>query len=191
MCHASNGTCGGKGVPCNDTFGSGWLSNGLCCNDRPCCKFLKAPCVPETCPKGFKLLSNQTSSANCYYSSPADPATWNTWNTAEDHCASTDGAYLWRPNTEQEAIAIKNEVNYPSPMRLWTGANDIDNDGIFTFALENGSLSFNDLPFGIVGAPRNESCVMIINVVALWGWTKEPCTNVYPYICEYKLRVCP
>lgn len=35
-----------------------------------------------------------------------------------------------------------------SPLRLWTGANDIDNDGIFTFALENGSLSFNDLPFG-------------------------------------------
>lgn len=27
---------------------------------------LKAPCVPETCPNGFTLLSDQTSSANCY-----------------------------------------------------------------------------------------------------------------------------
>ncbi|VDH98588.1 Hypothetical predicted protein [Mytilus galloprovincialis] len=70
---------------------------------------LKAPCVPEgTCPKGFKLLSNQTSSANCYYLSGLNAVSWN---TAKDNCASTDGAYLWRPNTAQEANAVQNEFN--------------------------------------------------------------------------------
>ncbi|XP_063414957.1 uncharacterized protein LOC134696920 isoform X2 [Mytilus trossulus] len=137
------GTCGTKGVPCKETFGSNWTYNGKCCDDRPCCKFLKAPCVPETCPKGFKLLSNQTSSVNCYYTSGHKQVNWN---TAADNCASTDGAYLWRPNTEQEANAVQNELNIHED--VWTGANDIDNDGNFTFAIENGSLSFNDLPFG-------------------------------------------
>ncbi|CAG2216279.1 unnamed protein product [Mytilus edulis] len=144
-CLASNGTCGKKGVPCNETFGSDWTYNGKCCNKRPCCKFLKPPCVPETCPKGFKLLSNQTSSAYCYYTSGPKQVSWN---TAADNCASTDGAYLWRPNTEHEAKAVQNEFNIPIKYPIWTGANDIDNDGTFTFAIENGLFSFNDLPFG-------------------------------------------
>ncbi|XP_071137193.1 uncharacterized protein [Mytilus edulis] len=146
ICHSSNGICGKKGVPCNETFGSEWTYNGKCCNERPCCKFLKAPCVPETCPNGFKLLSNQPSSANCYYTSGANRVTWN---TAADNCASTDGAYLWRPNTAQEANAVQNEFNIPDDLPIWTGANDIDNDGTFTFAIENGPFSFNELPFGL------------------------------------------
>ena len=32
------GTCGKKGIPCKETFGSDWTSNGKCCDDRPCCK---------------------------------------------------------------------------------------------------------------------------------------------------------
>ncbi|XP_063414958.1 tetranectin-like protein isoform X3 [Mytilus trossulus] len=180
------GTCGTKGVPCKETFGSNWTYNGKCCDDRPCCKFLKAPCVPETCPKGFKLLSNQTSSVNCYYTSGHKQVNWN---TAADNCASTDGAYLWRPNTEQEANAVQNELNIHED--VWTGANDIDNDGNFTFAIENGSLSFNDLPFGEDFFNYNEVCVFIFKSGTSWFWLKSVCTDAYRYICEYKLRVCP
>ncbi|XP_071127362.1 perlucin-like protein [Mytilus edulis] len=183
------GTCGTKGVPCNETFGSDWSYNGRCCNDRPCCKFLKAPCVPEgTCPKGFKLLSNQTSSANCYYLSGLNAVSWN---TAKDNCASTDGAYLWRPNTAQEANAVQNEFNIPDEYPIWTGANDVDNDGTFTFAIENGPFSFNDLPFGEDRSTNNQVCVFIEYDNLIWGWEKAPCTFVFRYICEYKLRVCP
>ncbi|XP_076078932.1 uncharacterized protein LOC143048985 [Mytilus galloprovincialis] len=161
ICHSSNGTCGKKGVPCNETFGSEWTYNGKCCNERPCCKFLKAPCVPETCPKGFKLLSNQPSSANCYNTGDANGVTWN---TAADNCASTDGAYLWRPNTAQEANAVQNEFNILNDFVIWTGANDIDNDGTFTFAIENGPFSFNELPFGSdLPFDINEACVYIVN----------------------------
>ncbi|XP_071128205.1 uncharacterized protein [Mytilus edulis] len=185
ICHSSNGTCGKKGVPCKETFGSDWTSNGKCCDDRPCCKFLKVPCVPETCPKGFNLLSNQTSSANCYYTNEA------TWNIAAGSCASTAGAYLWRPNTEQEANAVEKEFNLPQSRAVWTGANDIDNDGIFTFDIENGPLSFNDLPFGAESGTTNNVCVLITNSGTSWLWVKFSCTSVNRYICEYKLRVCP
>ncbi|CAG2256564.1 unnamed protein product [Mytilus edulis] len=187
ICHSSNGTCGKKGVPCNETFGSEWTYNGKCCNERPCCKFLKAPCVPETCPKGFKLLSNQTSSANCYYTNNINRGNHVTWNTAADNCASTDGAYLWRPNTAQEANAVQNEFNIPEIL-LWTGANDIDNDGTFTFAIENGPFSFNDLPFGSGYNSGKNVCVAIQKEGRFWDWFDLPCTcTCARYICEYKL----
>ncbi|XP_052096712.1 uncharacterized protein LOC127731906 [Mytilus californianus] len=38
-CRALNGKCGRKNVTCDDTFGSGWASEGRCCNERPCCKY--------------------------------------------------------------------------------------------------------------------------------------------------------
>ncbi|VDI77168.1 Hypothetical predicted protein [Mytilus galloprovincialis] len=100
MCHASNGTCGKKGVPCNQTFGSEWTYTGKCCNERPCCKFLKPPCVPETCPEGYRLLPNQASSTNCYLYRDSSKIHWE---SAQSICASTPGANLWNPNTEQEA----------------------------------------------------------------------------------------
>ncbi|CAG2253185.1 unnamed protein product [Mytilus edulis] len=111
ICHSSNGTCGKRDVPCKETFGSEWTYIGKCCNKRPCCKFLKAPCVPETCPTGFKLLSNQASSANCYSYHGLDSQL--PLPLARDNCATTAGAYLWRPNTEQEANAVNNEFNIP------------------------------------------------------------------------------
>ncbi|CAG2203269.1 unnamed protein product [Mytilus edulis] len=146
-CLASNGKCGEKNVSCNETFGPEWTYNGKCCSGRPCCKFLKAPCVPETCPNGFKLLSNQTSSANCYSTSIGLRS--KTWHEAFAICAQTDGAYMWRPNTEQEAKAVLIELNIPvNSVVVWTGANDIDKDGIYTFAVENSTFSLNHLPFG-------------------------------------------
>ncbi|XP_071141943.1 uncharacterized protein [Mytilus edulis] len=150
-CIASNGKCGEKNVSCNETFGPEWTYNGKCCSGRPCCKFLKAPCVPETCPTGFKLLSDQTSSGNCYSSGQRT----TTWHEAFAICAQTDGAYMWRPNTKQEAKAVLIELNIPvNYVIVWTGANDIDRDGKYTFAVENGPFSLNHLPFGEVSEDK-------------------------------------
>ncbi|VDI15390.1 Hypothetical predicted protein, partial [Mytilus galloprovincialis] len=140
LCHASNGTCGTKGVQCNETFGSEWAYTGKCCNNRPCCKLLKPPCV--TCPRGFRLLPNQTSSANCYFNSLDSKP----WEEAQLSCASTPGAYLYRPNTIQEANDVRDHIT--DEHSIWTGANDKDTDGNFTFITENSPFSFNDLPFG-------------------------------------------
>ncbi|XP_071144458.1 uncharacterized protein [Mytilus edulis] len=190
-CLASNGTCGKKNVLCTETFGPEWTYTGKCCNERPCCKFLKAPCVPETCPNGFKLLSNQTSSANCY----SIVKKWLSWHEAYAKCAQTDGAYMWRPNNEQEAKAVFTEFNIPEYWAAWTGANDIDKDGIYTFAVENSPFTLKHLPFGKVNyVDLNSPCGVHLYAVAgvSWYWEIVPCsfTNGY-YICEYKLRVCP
>ncbi|XP_071127683.1 uncharacterized protein [Mytilus edulis] len=145
-CHSSNGTCGKRDVPCKETFGSEWTYIGKCCNKRPCCKFLKAPCVPETCPTGFKLLSNQASSANCYSYHGLDSQL--PLPLARDNCATTAGAYLWRPNTEQEANAVNNEFNIPSDQFIWTGGREV-NLGTFVFDIDNSGFSIDDQPFGV------------------------------------------
>ncbi|XP_071144249.1 uncharacterized protein [Mytilus edulis] len=193
-CLASNGKCGEKNVSCNETFGPEWTYNGKCCSGRPCCKLLKAPCVPETCPIGFKLLSNQTSSANCY--SMSNGKTAASWDTARAICAQTDGAYMWRPNTEQEAKAVLIELNSPgNVLDVWTGANDIDYDGNYLFAGDNSPFSLNNLPFGEASTvDPHSSCAVKLHTVggASWYWEIVPCSSTAGYyICEYKLRVCP
>ncbi|XP_063443143.1 fibrinogen C domain-containing protein 1-like [Mytilus trossulus] len=40
-CRTSNGTCGRRGFACNETLGSGWKQYGKCCNERPCCKYIR------------------------------------------------------------------------------------------------------------------------------------------------------
>ncbi|VDI40385.1 Hypothetical predicted protein [Mytilus galloprovincialis] len=61
---------------------------------------------------GFRLLPNQASSTNCYSDSGASPANNIQWIQALVMCAMTTGAYLWRPNTVQEAAAVRNEFNF-------------------------------------------------------------------------------
>ncbi|XP_071178239.1 uncharacterized protein [Mytilus edulis] len=192
MCHASNGTCGKKGVPCNQTFGSEWTYTGKCCNERPCCKFLKPPCVPETCPEGYRLLPNQASNTNCYvYKTSA------LWETAQSICASTPGANLWNPNTEQEANNVYQEFLHPigHSSSVWTGANDRDGDGTYTFYKENGSFSKKSLPFGTdlftVGTDRAYVSIQYSVSQRTWYWTDWEKIYSKSYICEYQRRVCP
>ncbi|CAG2213625.1 unnamed protein product [Mytilus edulis] len=148
-----------------------------------------APCVLETCPIGFKLLPNQASSTNCYSDSGASPANNRQWNQALVTCAMTPGAYLWRPNTVQEAAAVRNEFNLPNDAYVWTGAID----GTFIFAIENGPFAFGALPFGTGTADPavGTDCVGIRFNSATWVWSDQLCTNIHRYICEYPRRVCP
>ncbi|VDI65103.1 Hypothetical predicted protein [Mytilus galloprovincialis] len=192
ICNASNGTCGKKGVPCTQTFGSEWTNTGKCCNERPCCKFLKPQCVPETCPEGYRLLPNQDSSTSCYLYGDSKP-----WEEAKSICASTPGAYLWRPNTEQEANYVYQEFIFPYAHILWTGANDRDGDGTYTFYKENGPFSIDLLPFGSGGSSfsADDAYVTIqykFSIFSsLWLWSSSNNFVSNRYICEYQRRVCP
>ncbi|VDI01913.1 Hypothetical predicted protein [Mytilus galloprovincialis] len=123
-----------------------------------------APCFPETCPEGFRLLSDQSMTAHCYKYHEAAP--YQRWEDALAFCTGTPGGYLWIPNTVQEADAVKNEFNLLSGDVIWTGANDIDKDGIFTFAIENSPFSFNDLPFGweTVSVERMFAIAVIVEI---------------------------
>ncbi|CAG2245208.1 unnamed protein product [Mytilus edulis] len=146
-------------------------------------------CVSETCPTGFMVLPNQASSTSCYSDSGA---TTQTWNAALTDCTSTPGAYLWRPNTEQEAAAVRNKYTIPLAT-IWTGANDVDKDMTFTFAIENSQLNFFGPPFGIntINSAAGSDCVTLFFGRTSWVWSDQLCTRTYRYICEYPRRVCP
>ncbi|XP_071127361.1 uncharacterized protein [Mytilus edulis] len=189
ICLASNGTCGKKGVACNETFGSEWTYNGKCCNGKPCCKLLKAPCVPETCPRGFILLENQTNSADCYFYDGRSEL----WEKAKLICASTPGAYLWRPNTIQEANDVRDQIFGKND--VWTGANDRDKDGNYIFDIENSPFSKTSLPFGLGNFNNAADAVYVDiyfnNLRGRWLWRNRNSDYFKLYLCEYQRRVCP
>ncbi|CAG2194731.1 unnamed protein product [Mytilus edulis] len=185
ICLASNGTCGKKGVPCNETFGSEWTYNGKCCNGKPCCKLLKAPCVPETCPMDFRLLANQANSADCYFYGRHST---ESWEKAKLICASTPGAYLWRPNTIQEANIVRDQIIREH--FVWTGANDRDKDGNYIFDIENSPFSKTSLPFGL-GSFRNEAELVYVDIqydynFVTWLWENQNSNYLNRYLCEYQ-----
>ncbi|CAG2218616.1 unnamed protein product [Mytilus edulis] len=88
-------------------------------------------------------------------------------------------------------IISQKSVNY---VDVWTGANDIDKDGNYTFAVENGPFSLNNLPFGEVNYVHNSPCGVKLFAVAgvSWYWEIVPCSNnAQSYICEYTLQKDP
>ncbi|XP_063414182.1 uncharacterized protein LOC134696375 [Mytilus trossulus] len=186
QCQSTNGTCGQRGYSCDATFGKGWTRYGKCCNERPCCKLV--PCVSETCPAGFRFLPSQVTTTNCYVGGESE-----NWVQAQRMCASLPGAYLWRPRSGQEAAAVFNAFNIASNIVVWTGANDIDKDGLYTFDTENSSFAIHTVPFGI-GFPspaEGYDCVAIERDEGGWKWFEWACTFYITYICEYPRRVCP
>ncbi|XP_071128129.1 uncharacterized protein [Mytilus edulis] len=187
QCLSSNGSCGQRGYSCDATFEEGWKQYGRCCNERPCCKL--APCVSETCPTGYRLTfsPSQASTTNCYFVGESA-----SWVQARGICASVPGAYLWRPNTIQEADAVINDFNIRDRL-VWTGANDIDEDGLYTFDIENSSFAPNALPFGtgLTSNSKGYVCWEIILDTGLWRWFERGCYSFAMYICEYPRRVCP
>ncbi|CAG2220208.1 CLEC3A [Mytilus edulis] len=151
------------------------------------------PCVSETCPPGFMLLPNQGISTSCYSDSDTGAAVADandrSWNAALTDCTMTPGAYLWRPNTEQEADAVRNKYTLPDDEFVWTGAN-LNADGTFRFAIENGLLDFTDLPFGAAasGAPDiapDTDCVGLGFDGGEGEWKDHVCNTARRYICEY------
>ncbi|VDI45838.1 Hypothetical predicted protein [Mytilus galloprovincialis] len=121
-------------------------------------------------------------------------------HVANLNCASTPGAYLWRPNTAQEAVGARNELDLMgtwSNLLIWTGANDIDQDGIFTFDIENGIFAPNAPPFGTgfaIGDPSaGPYCVAMALHEGIWTWYRRRCSGSDSTfsICEYPRRVCP
>ncbi|XP_071141573.1 pulmonary surfactant-associated protein D-like isoform X2 [Mytilus edulis] len=145
-----------------------------------------APCVP--CPDGYSLLDNQTVSPNCYYYSASIE---DTWQSAQANCSNTDGAYLWRPNSEAEAEAVRDKFFNLLTPRLWTGANDLNNDNTFEFVTDGGLFSFNAAPFGLavpLGGPQNV-CVSIQEFND-WAWGQTDCDVSRTFVCEVP-TTCP
>ncbi|CAC5422849.1 unnamed protein product [Mytilus coruscus] len=147
------------------------------------------PCVPTNCPATYRLLTDQTASPNCYFDSGDSK---QTWSDALKTCTSTPGAYLWRPNTEAEANAVKNTFGFANDIDIWTGANSPTHDGNYVFAVDNGAFSFTSVPFGErASSITNLDCVEIeLTDSNNWNWDDDECNDEYRFICEFPRKVC-
>ncbi|CAC5415310.1 unnamed protein product [Mytilus coruscus] len=63
-------------------------------------------------------------------------------------CAMTPGAYLWRPNSNAESLAVFNKFKIIPTTNIWTGANSPGHDGNVVFAVDNGAFDYTNVPFG-------------------------------------------
>ncbi|XP_071127322.1 tetranectin-like isoform X2 [Mytilus edulis] len=136
------------------------------------------------------VLANQASSTSCYSDSDT---TLRSWNAALLDCTMTPGAYLWRPNTEAEADAVRNKYSIPNNVPVWTGANDLAVADTFTFAIENSPLNVATPPFGTgaLAPGPNTDCVQILFNDPNFEWSNVACATDLRYICELPRRVCP
>ncbi|XP_071127309.1 uncharacterized protein [Mytilus edulis] len=145
------------------------------------------PCVPTSCPDGYMLLNDQTASPNCYLFSGLAKGKWY---YAKRQC-TMKGAYLWRPNSEAEANAVKNKFEFGTN-EIWTGASSPTHDDKFVFDVENVDLSILSPPFGEFNNFENDDCVHIsLNAMNVWEWDDEECLENYRYVCEFPRKTCP
>ncbi|CAC5410433.1 MRC [Mytilus coruscus] len=143
------------------------------------------PCVPS-CPEGYVLLNDRSASPNCYYFNQMFGITWQ---NVRDRCATTPGAYLWRPNSEAEANAVRDTFNIPNNEIVWTGAQDSAESGNFAFIIDIGPFSFENPPFGTVSDTDLEDfCVSIrystTVTPSIWTWAKQDCNDSPSFVCE-------
>ncbi|CAG2184479.1 unnamed protein product [Mytilus edulis] len=150
---------------------------------KPLYKQQVTPCVPTNCPAGYRLLNDQTASPNCYQYSDTSQLRWSEALTA---CANTPGAYLWKPNDEKEADAVRSLFAFGTNVDIWIGANSPLHNGNYEYAVAGGALSLTNLPFGTLFADNTqEDCIEIeVNGNNTWEWDDESCDNTYRYICE-------
>lgn len=148
------------------------------------------PCVPTICPTNYRLLTDQTVSPNCYFYSGG---TELPWADALKACTQTPGAYLWRPNTRDEANAVINMFGVARNVEIWTGANSPTHDENFVFAVDNAAFSLTNLPFGEWEVNDfGEDCVEIqLEYSDVWEWENEVCDDEISYICELPRITCP
>ncbi|XP_071124247.1 uncharacterized protein [Mytilus edulis] len=102
------------------------------------------PCVPQSCPAGYQLLDDQSASSNCYYT--VKDETRSSYPALVE-CTKTQGASLWKPNSEAEANAVRSKFEIGTNTKIWTGAYKLGSSG-YRFASDNSVFSFDNLPFG-------------------------------------------
>ncbi|XP_076071674.1 uncharacterized protein LOC143043088 [Mytilus galloprovincialis] len=148
------------------------------------------PCVPTNCPAEYRLLNDQTASPNCYRYSGVGKLSWS---ESLKECTKTPGAYLWKPNDEKEADAVRSVFAFGTDVDVWIGAHSPLHDGNYEYAVVGGALSLTNLPFGTLFTDTSkEDCIEIeVNNSNVWEWDDEGCDDKIRYICEVPRQTCP
>ncbi|XP_052059836.1 uncharacterized protein LOC127700421 [Mytilus californianus] len=156
-------------------------------------KKCEAPCktLPTTCPVGYSKLTNQRISPNCYLFGGDRIVKWY---AALERCISTPGAYLWIPETIEEAEAIRDKFNIvDNDIDVFVGGNNLADNDTYVYAVTNDPFDFDNLPFGeIKDTPETvEGCMELEfnnEGIPNFGWDSDPCSSEEEaYICEFPI----
>ncbi|XP_071123390.1 MAM and LDL-receptor class A domain-containing protein 1-like [Mytilus edulis] len=108
-CLAKNGTCGKKGVSCDNAFGEGWIDIGNCCYGKPCCKkVIKDLCRSTSYSCGFEQISELCvfkQSANDQFDWSRNSGSTSTPDTGPS--AAAEGTYYIYTDVSSELIDNK------------------------------------------------------------------------------------
>ncbi|CAG2203715.1 unnamed protein product [Mytilus edulis] len=162
--------------------------------------YSEGPCktLPTTCPEGYTKLTNQRISPNCYLFGGSNTENRTDWHVANAICTSTPGAYLWIPETEEEAKAVLVKFDAFGKLQgfdIFTGANNLADRNRYVYAGTNGIFDPNNLPFGIPtgGNPISKSkyCVELEWNMEnrVFEWDADPCSGSSNegYVCEFPI----
>ncbi|CAC5407395.1 unnamed protein product [Mytilus coruscus] len=160
----------------------------------------EAPCksLPTTCPKGYTKLCDQTISPNCYLFGGNSMLDFTSWHVALARCLNTPGAYLWIPETLEEAEAVRVKFNIiEAGFDVYTGANNLADNNTYVFAVTNDPFDWDNLAFGIqdgnLGLEASSGCLELEfnfydNGTAYFGWDSDKCgEELEAYICEFPI----
>ncbi|XP_071151510.1 uncharacterized protein [Mytilus edulis] len=162
------------------------------------CRRCKGPCktLPTTCPAGYTKLTNQRISPNCYLFGGSNRENRTDWHVANAICTSTPGAYLWIPETEEEAKAVLVKFDAFGKLQgfdIFTGANNLADRNRYVYAGTNGIFDPNNLPFATGGNPISKSkyCVELEWNMEnrVFEWDADPCSGSSNegYVCEFPI----
>ncbi|XP_076113692.1 regenerating islet-derived protein 4-like [Mytilus galloprovincialis] len=101
------------------------------------------------------------------------------------------GAYLWKPNTAAEAIAVKSTTGFRDNLEIWTGLYSPTSDENFEFVDAGGAFTLDTLPFGLRDTIDNDDCVEFQLRGNHWSWDDDPCRWTHHYMCEFPMKTCP
>ncbi|XP_052103632.1 uncharacterized protein LOC127737139 [Mytilus californianus] len=190
------GKCKGKA---KNNYELRYKKNGYHDQENPC-KRCKAPCktLPTTCPEGYTKLTNQSISPNCYLFGGSNVTYRTDWHVANAICTSTPGAYLWIPETreEAEAVLVKFDVfGILGNFDVFTGANNLADRYSYVYSVTNDPFDQDNLPYGIPleGNPHfnNKSCFELEWDVEkrVFEWDADDCSGSSneAYICEFPI----
>ncbi|CAC5390716.1 unnamed protein product [Mytilus coruscus] len=165
------------------------------------CKRCKAPCktLPTACPERYTKLTNQSISPNCYLFGGRSETNITDWHVANAICTSTPGAYLWIPETkeEAEAVLVKFDIFVTlNEFQVFTGANNLADKNSYVYAVTNDPFDQYNLPFGTLWTSDTsinigKGCFELNWDVGTsdFSWDTDFCTGDQEegYICEFPI----
>ncbi|XP_071160538.1 uncharacterized protein [Mytilus edulis] len=172
--------------------------NGYHDQENPC-KGCSAPCktLPTTCPEGYTKLTNQSISPNCYLFGGYNRTYRTDWHVANAICTSTPGAYLWIPETREEAVAVLVKFDvFIHKFDVHTGANNLADNNTYVYAVTNEPFDQNNLPFGTLFTTDDSNGLSNSCLELNWdtdanefSWDADLCTgdSKEGYICEFPI----